>query len=196
MTAKRPNGGAEAPRDTDRAALADGEVLVAARSGQRWAQAELYKRYVRMVYGLVLRMHPRERDVDDVVQDVFVMVLSSLGRIDNPQAFAAYLQRVAVRTILKRIRKHRLLSRLGLRSAEPLEPDLVLSPGTPPDVASEARRLYARVEKLPAEERVALLLRKVEGLELPAVAEQMGLSLATVKRRLASAEAKLKEEMA
>jgi RNA polymerase sigma-70 factor (ECF subfamily) len=138
-------------------------------------------------------MHPREAEVDDVVQDVFVIVLARFDRIDNPQAFAAFLQGVAVRTILKRLRRERLLRRLGLRAPEPLEPDLLISEKTAPDVAAEARILYARVERLPAEERLAFLLRKVEGLELTAIAEQMGISLATVKRRLARAEALLQE---
>ena len=42
-----------------------------------------------------------------------------------------------------------------------------------------------------AEERVALVLRRVERLEIPEIAEQMGLSVSTVKRRLNAAEARL-----
>jgi RNA polymerase sigma-70 factor (ECF subfamily) len=187
----------EPPQDRERPpapeAPSDGALLIRARDGERGAQEELYRRYVRMVYGLVLRMHPREAEVDDVVQDVFVIVLARFDRIDNPQAFAAFLQGVAVRTILKRVRRERLLRRLGLRAPEPLEPDLLISEKTAPDVAAEARILYVRVERLPAEERVAFLLRKVEGLELTTIAEQMGISLATVKRRLARAEALIQE---
>ena len=172
----------------------DAALLASARGGERSAQETLYLRYVRMVYGLVLRIHPREPDVDDVVQDVFVIVLGGLDRITNLQAFAAFLQQVTVRTVLKRLRRERLLGRLGLRRAEPLEPDVLFAPTTPPDVVAEARQLYERVARLPAEERLALLLRHVEGLELVTIAEQMGISLATVKRRIASAEARLADE--
>jgi RNA polymerase sigma factor (sigma-70 family) len=47
------------------------------------------------------------------------------------------------------------------------------------------------LDRFSVEERVALLLRRVEGLELTEVSERMGISLATVKRRLTSAEARL-----
>ena len=81
-----------------------------------------------------------------------------------------------------------MLVRLGLRSAAPHDPDLVISSSAPPDVALELRSVYETVRDLPAEERIALVLRRVEGLELTEIAETMGFSLATVKRRLASAE--------
>ena len=61
----------------------------------------------------------------------------------------------------------------------------------PPDVATELRAVYGLLEKLPVEERIALVLRRVERLEIPEIAEQMGLSVSTVKRRLNAAEERL-----
>ena len=71
----------------------------------------------------------------------------------------------------------------------------MVAPGTPPDVAAELRALYSILEQLPAEARVALVLRRVEGLTLPEIAEQMHLSLATVKRRIQAAEALLEQRL-
>jgi RNA polymerase sigma factor (sigma-70 family) len=48
--------------------------------------------------------------------------------------------------------------------------------------------VYALVENLPVEQRVALVLRRVDGLEIPQIAQYMGLSASTVKRRLKAAE--------
>ena len=53
---------------------------------------------------------------------------------------------------------------------------------------TELRAVYAAVSKLSAEERLALVLHRVEGMELSEVAEHMQVSLSTVKRRLALAE--------
>jgi RNA polymerase sigma-70 factor (ECF subfamily) len=72
----------------------------------------------------------------------------------------------------------------------------MISPEAPVDVAVELRHVYSLVEKLPAEERVALVLRRVEGMELLEIADEMKLSLATVKRRLAAAEARLERASA
>jgi DNA-directed RNA polymerase specialized sigma24 family protein len=58
----------------------------------------------------------------------------------------------------------------------------------PGDVAVELRRVYAIVAQLPAEARVALILRRVDGLDVPEIARRMTLSLSTVKRRLKLAE--------
>jgi RNA polymerase sigma-70 factor (ECF subfamily) len=127
-------------------------------------------------------------EADDLVQDSFVRALSRLNGLDNPQAFAAWLTSIAVHGAQKRLRRRRLLIRLGLRVAEPLDPDLTISPVAPAEVVSELRAVYAVVARLSAEERIALLLRRVEGLDLAEIAQTMQISLATVKRRLVSAE--------
>jgi RNA polymerase sigma-70 factor (ECF subfamily) len=59
---------------------------------------------------------------------------------------------------------------------------------------SELKGVYALLDRLPTEQRIALVLRRVEGMELAEIATAMKLSLATVKRRLVLAEARLERE--
>ena len=73
--------------------------------------------------------------------------------------------------------------------------DEVISPSAPPDVVAELRAVYGIVESLSTDMRIALVLRRVEGHTLPEIAAQMGLSLATVKRRLARVEALLEQRL-
>lgn len=169
----------------------DAALVVAARAGESWAQEALFRRHARMALGLAHRLLPRDEDADDVVQDCFIAALRRLGSLDNPQAFAGWLGSIVVRTVSKRLRRRRLLARLGLRAPEQLDPESIVAASAPADVAVELRRVYAVVAELPADERVALLLRRVEGMELPEMAKRMGLSLSTVKRRLKTAEARL-----
>lgn len=75
--------------------------------------------------------------------------------------------------------------------SEPVDLDQIVSRSAPPDVAAELRAIYGLLEKLSVEERIALVLRRVERLEIPEIAEHMGLSSSTVKRRLNAAEARL-----
>jgi RNA polymerase sigma-70 factor (ECF subfamily) len=161
---------------------------MAARAGEAWAQEALFKRHARMAIGLAHRLLPRDEDVDDVVQDCFFSALKRLGSLDNPQAFAAWLGSIVVRAVGKRLRRRRLLSRLGLRAPEEIDPDAIAARSAPADVAVELRRVYAVIGSLPAEARIALVLRRVDGLEVPDIARRMGLSLSTVKRRLKFAE--------
>ena len=166
----------------------DAALVVAARAGEAWAREALFRRHARLAIGLAHRLLPSDVEVDDLVQDCFVYALDRLASLQNPQAFAAWLGSIVVRTASKRLRRRRLLSRLGLRRAEPIDPDHVIGPSAPAEVAIELRRVYRVVESLPAEQRVALILRRVDGLEIPEIAEHMGLSASTVKRRLKAAE--------
>jgi RNA polymerase sigma-70 factor (ECF subfamily) len=76
-----------------------------------------------------------------------------------------------------------------LRRPEPIELDaLPIANSAPAEVVAELRLIFSLIDELPVQERVALVLHRVEGMTLPEVAEQMKLSLTTVKRRIAAAE--------
>lgn len=144
-----------------------------------------------MVLALAQRMLPERHDADDLVQDVFVFALDRLDTLENPQAFASWIASIVVRTAGKRLRRRRLLTRLGLHRATPVDVESIVSPSAPQDVAAELRAVYSILDGLPSEERVALVLRRVEGMEIAEIARHMDISVATVKRRLSAAEARL-----
>src|SRR5438045_6031478 len=65
-----------------------------AQRGDRAAFAELYQRFTRMVHGIVLARTSRT-DVDDVVQDVFLVALERLADLREPAAFGGWLGAIA-----------------------------------------------------------------------------------------------------
>jgi RNA polymerase sigma-70 factor, ECF subfamily len=166
--------------------MPDGALVQAARDGQAWAQEALFKRYVRVALGQAWRLIPSE-DPEDLAQDALVHALTHLEKLETPQAFAAWLSSIVVRLAMSRLRKKHLLSRLGLRKPERVDAE-AMTTGLSAEARVELGEVYAVISRLGAEERVALVLRRVEGLELKEVAQAMSLSLATVKRRLAVAE--------
>jgi RNA polymerase sigma-70 factor (ECF subfamily) len=168
---------------------------VSAVAGERWAQEALYRRHARLVNGLAFRLLANRADADDLSQDVFVQAFQSLPRLQNRDAFASWLCSIVVRTAHKRIRRHRLMARLGLRRSEPVDLDALTGRNVPPDVQAELRKLYGIVGGLDAEARIALVLRRVEGMSIGEIAEHLGKSMATVKRRLAAAEAELSRRL-
>ena len=169
----------------------DAVLVTAARAGEAWAREALFRRHARLALGLAHRIMPFDSEVDDLVQDSFLYAFERLPTLTNPQAFQSWLSSIVVRTAGKRLRRRRLQVRLGLRSNQPIDADEVVSRTAPPDVAAELRAVYAIIDRLPVEERVALVLRRVERLEIPEIAAQMQLSISTVKRRLLAAEARL-----
>lgn len=196
MAADAPSRAREANPTQSGAGPSDAALVVAARAGEAWAQEALYRRYARMVNGLAWRLMPGDPDVEDLVQDVFVQALGALDRLTEPAAFGSWIGSITIRTAYKRIRRKRLKLRLGLARREPVDVDAVVSSSAPPDVASELRALYRLLDELPSEARIALVLRRVEGMQLTEIAEHMKLSLATVKRRLEAAEKKLAARLA
>lgn len=172
---------------------ADAELVRAARAGEAWASEALVRRHARACNGLALRLLGRDGDVDDVVQETFVSAFAALDRLQEPQAFAAWLSGILVRIVGKLIRRRRLLARLGMgRALLAIDLDALIAPTVPQDDAMELRRLYGLAERLPSAVRVPLLLQRVEGLGLDEIARLTGASLATVKRRVAEAESQLR----
>jgi RNA polymerase sigma-70 factor, ECF subfamily len=169
----------------------DAALVLAARAGEEWAREALFRRYARLALGLAYRLLPVDADIDDLVQDSFLYAFERLDRLSNPQAFQAWLSSIVVRTAGKRLRRRRLQVRLGMLRSEPIDADEVISRTAPPDVAVELRAVYGLLERLSVEERIALVLRRVDRMEIPEIAQQMGLSSSTVKRRLNAAEARL-----
>lgn len=150
---------------------------------------------MRLVLGLSQRILAGRQDADDVAQDAFVEAFQRLDTLQNPQAFSSWLCSIVVRRAGKHLRRRRLLSRLGLAAQAPLDPDTLIAPNAPAEVVQELRAVYATIAKLPAEEQIALVLRRVEGMELLEIAQHMRLSLATVKRRVSAAEARLEDAL-
>jgi RNA polymerase sigma-70 factor, ECF subfamily len=175
----------------------DSTLVAAACRGEPWAREAIFRRYAVMMNGIAFHLMGRDKDVDDLVQDSFVEALSNLDRLREPAALAAWLRSIVVHRAGKLIRKRRLLSRLGLgRDSLRVDPDSLVARVMPADVAVELRAIYRLVEALPAEQRIPLVLRRIEGLTLQEIASTTNTSLATVKRRLTRAETALDEARA
>ncbi len=169
-------------------AVSDAELVERAKRGSDDAKTHLYRRHAPMIIGLSHRVLGRPSEVDDLVQDTFLQAFASLPRLQDGQAFASWIATICVRGARRRIRRAMLRRRLGLGGGEALDPELLVSNDASPEVRSELRALYAVVEELPPDARIALVLRRVEGLTVPEISERLGLSSATVKRRIQAGE--------
>jgi RNA polymerase sigma-70 factor (ECF subfamily) len=173
-------------------APSDAALVVGARAGETWAREALCRRYAGVVIGLSYRLLGRDDEADDLAQEAFAQALGSLDALADPQAFGAWIRTIVVRTAHKMVRRRTLLRRLGLgRASEPLDEDALVSDDAPPDVQTELRAVYALIDALPARERLALVLRRVEGMSHEEVAEALDVSLSTAKRLAASSDAAL-----
>jgi RNA polymerase sigma-70 factor (ECF subfamily) len=169
----------------------DAVLVFAARAGEAWAQEALFRRYAPLVNGLAFRLLGGDSDLDDIIQESFAEALSSLSRLRNTETFPAWLSSIVVRTTNKFLRRRRLMTRLGLRRSQPVDLDALTSRTIPPDAAFELGILYRLVETMPEKLRTPLLLRHLEDASLEDIGRLLGISLATVKRRLNAGQAEL-----
>lgn len=168
----------------------DAELVRRAREGDRWAEEALYRRHVRAVTNAVTRLLGRTAEADDVVQDTFVRALERLDDVRDGVAFRAWIQRIAVTLCHRRFRKRKLLRAFGLDRGDD---DAALArsvvEGSRPDLVVELREIDRTLERLAIASRSAWILHRVEGWTLEETADAIGVSLATVKRRLVEADA-------
>jgi RNA polymerase sigma-70 factor (ECF subfamily) len=147
-----------------------------------------FRRYSGYVAALALRLLGRRDDVDDVVQEVFLVALEGLARMRDPIAIQAWLGTVTARRVAHRLRTRRLRSFFGLeRAGERVE----LTVNASQEQRALVRRIYDALDRMPIALRIAWTLRTVQGERLDAVATTCGCSLATAKRRIAAAQARI-----
>ena len=149
------------------------ELIARARTGDRAAFGRLYSRYARMVHGIAL-LRLRSQDADDVVQEVFVRALERLGTLRDVRAFGGWLAAIARHVIVDTVRRTRrsieLVEEPRMREAQHDE--------------LEARRALAAIRALPETYRETVMLRLVEGMTGPEIAERTGLTAGSVRVNL------------
>jgi RNA polymerase sigma-70 factor, ECF subfamily len=148
---------------------------------------EVVRRYSGYVATVALRLLGRHDEVDDVVQEVFLIALKGLEQLRDDGALRGWLATVTVRTARRRLRQRRWSRFVGFDDA-PDYAETLVAPGATAEELSTLARVYRLLDTLPVDERVAWALRHIHGDGLEAVAEACGCSLATVKRRIHAAQ--------
>lgn len=168
----------------------DAALVERARAHDGAAFATLYARHSRTVARVAHRLLGDDGDVDDVVQETFVEAAASLDDLESGNAIRAWLVRVAVRRV------HRLLARRRRRRVFAGLIAYVSARSSDPRDRQPVDELYDALDRIPQDLRVAWVLHRVEQLTLPDVAQVCEVSLATVKRRIADAEARIARRLA
>ena len=173
--------GADALTDPVRVpALAD--TIRAVAAGDQEAFARLHAGYVRMIHAILLGRVPR-RDVDDLVQDVFLTAFRRIRELRDPAAFGGWIATIARNRATDYLRQTR----------DQVELPVELPGGDP--IETEAFAVLEIVRGLPEAYRETLLMRLVEGMSGAEIAERSGLTPASVRVNLHRGMKLLRERM-
>jgi RNA polymerase sigma-70 factor, ECF subfamily len=148
----------------------------------------LYRRYAPYVAAIGLRMLGRDGELDDLVQDTFVIALGAITDLRDPAAIKAWLARITVRLAIRRLRHRRWRSLLHL-DRDVSDYEALAAPQATPEQRALVARIYRILDTLPAADRAAWVLRHVEGEQLQRIPDLCGCSLSTAQRRLRRAQA-------
>jgi RNA polymerase sigma factor (sigma-70 family) len=150
----------------------------------------LFARYSGYVAGLAARLlGSGDSELDDVVQDVFWLAARRIGKIPDLVQARGWLATVTTRVVRRKLLRRRFRARFhaGPRHAE------VPARGATAEEHALIARLYAVLDQLPTDLRLAWTLRYVEGTPLDGVAAACGCSLSTAKRRVGAAKSVIDE---
>lgn len=150
-----------------------GERLVERiRTGDEEAFGEFYKIFAPMVHGILLARVPRD-EVDDIVQEVFVSAYKSLGSLRDVGAVGGWLAMIA-----------RNRAAEFFRHARQTPEELPEIPDNRDVSLARAGEILSAVRSCPDAYRETLILRLVEGMTGPEIAEQTGLTPESVRVNL------------
>lgn len=154
---------------------------------------DLYKRFAPYVAAIASRILGRESEVDDVVQDVFMAALSGLKKRDQLLQAKSWFATVTVRSSMRKLRVRSLWNVFDL--AEPPQYERLSDQSAGPEERRMIAEVYRALDRVSAKERVAWVLRHVQGESLEETAVLCDCSLATAKRRIAAAHAVVKQRL-
>ena len=184
----------------------DPELVARVKAGDEAAFAGLLQRYQGKVYRLAMHFTRNPQDAEEVTQDVFLSVSRRLDTFDGRAAFSTWLYRIASNAALMKLRRRRSEPHLPIEEEGPLfGPDGHFARPVadwselPEDrlLSAERRRVLEQgIEALPPDYKAVVVLRDIEGLSNPEVADILGITLLAVKSRLHRARLALRERLA
>jgi len=181
---------------------AEAELIRRCLEGEEYACAELVAQHQAMVQQLAFTLLGDHSEALDVSQDVFLRVFRTLDRFRGQSTLRTWIYRIVVNQARNRQRwwyrrgraqqvsldEH--VERYGeLPGRRSVSPDQVLGR------KEQAVRIWEALERLPFDQKTAIVLREVEGLSYQEIAFSVGAVIGTVKSRLARARRTLRHDL-
>jgi RNA polymerase sigma factor (sigma-70 family) len=187
--------------------LSNYDLILQCQTGHRPNKAmfgELMRRYQSHVERVLYHLAPDWQDRADLSQEVWIRVYRNINRLQEPGKFRGWLSRIATNLFYDELRKRK-------RNATPLSLDAPLamgdgemdweiasdSPGPDEDLTSREfyDQLREAIADLPEVFRTTIVLREIQGMPYEEIAELTGVSLGTVKSRIARARVRLQSQL-
>ena len=170
----------------------------------RAAFSELLRSYQSHVDRVLYHLAPDWSDRADLAQEVWLRVYRHINRLKEPEKFRGWLSRIATNLFYDELRKRKRdrapVSLDAARQLEDGELDWEIASSEPgPEERLSSQEFYDKLREaiadLPEAFRTTIILREIEDLPYEQIAEMTGVSLGTVKSRIARARSRLQTQL-
>jgi len=167
------------------------------------AYDELVRSYSGSIYHVAYRMLGDSAEASDVVQDIFLKVFRHIGGFKGEAALKTWIFRIAFSEILNRLRwwkrRHKYATVSLDEESNGKPADIAIKSGPTPEEVLQCKEREAAIQhalrRLSHDHRSIIVLRDIEGFSYNEIADVLGVSVGTVKSRLARARADLKQAL-
>jgi RNA polymerase sigma-70 factor (ECF subfamily) len=188
----------------DSDADSDVQLMLAVQQGDQAAYHRLFEKHVAGVIGFAMQFVGNRARAEELAQDVFLQIYRTRSRYAPRARFKTWLYRMVTNACLSELRRPE--HRVRLEPLDPLSREHMDDPSASVEAPSRSSeemvldhetldRLRAAVAELPAQQRAALLLARVNGLSYDEVAASLSCSVSAVKSLIHRATVTLREQM-
>jgi RNA polymerase sigma-70 factor, ECF subfamily len=175
----------------------DESLILAARSGSHAAFAELQRTYSQRVYKRILSITRNREDAEDALQDTFLNAYLALSSFEGKARLSSWLTRIGINSALMILRRRRCRPETSFeQDSEGDAPyvdvrDEALNPEQLCDQQQRCHEIRCALQRLDPKSRVAMGIRVSEEHSMKEIANDLGVSVASVKARLHRARKRL-----
>ena len=175
--------------------MTDKEILELYKAGEREkAFGEIVESYSERLYWHVRRLLCSHEDTDDLLQDIFVKIWSSLSTFRGESQLYTWLYRIATNESLNFLQKQKIRAALQFESMtskieERIDEDTLL------DGDQLQRDLMKAIQRLPSKQRTVFIMRWFDDLSYEDISEILGTSVGALKASYHFASEKIKAEL-
>jgi len=180
----------------------ESQFVLRLKANEDAAYDELVRTYNSPIFHVAFRMLGDTAEASDVVQEIFIKIFRNIGGFKGEAALKTWIFRIALSEILNRLRwwksRHRS-STFSLDDQPGGNGHFVTDSGPTPDEVLESKERESAIQqalgKLSRDHRSIVVLRDIEGFSYTEIADVLGISIGTVKSRLARARGDLKKSL-
>lgn len=158
------------------------------KKGDRKAQAQLYRKYSAVLFGICLKYSKNKTEAEDSLHDSFMTIYEKIGQYKSKGSFEGWMKRITVNTVLQKYRKEEPLNVVHENTEEEVTVDSSFE-----DIGLQTLLEYIR--ELPNKYRTTFNLYVLDGYTHKEIGELLGTSTGTSKSNLARARMLLKEKI-